>query len=406
MGISIKYIRDRFPILDQEVNGHPLVYFDNAATTQKPIQVIDAISDFYKEYNSNVHRGVHFLSNKATDAVELVRVDLRSFIGANKTEEIIFTSGTTESINLVAQSYGRANLKEGDEVIISEMEHHSNIVPWQLICEEKKATIKVISVTENGELDMVSYKNLLSEKTRIVAVNHVSNTLGTINPIKEICSLAHQNEAVVLVDGAQAMGHYQVNVADLDCDFYAFSAHKMYGPTGVGGLYGKEELLRSMPPYMGGGEMIKSVSFDKTEYNDIPFKFEAGTPQISSIIGFGACLKFWNDLNRTVIENHEAELLAYANDTLSSLTGLKIYGNNEHKAGIISFNVGNIHPYDIGTLLDKMGIAVRTGHHCTEPLMQRFDILGTVRVSFGIYNTKQEVDTFLDALKKVLSMLQ
>ena len=406
MEVSIEDIRKRFPILQQEVNGHPLVYLDNAATTQKPIEVIDAMTKYYKEYNSNVHRGVHFLSNIATEAMEGAREKIQRFIGAQKKEEIIFTSGTTESVNLVAQSFGRSNLIQGDEVIISGMEHHSNIVPWQMICQEKKAQIKVIPVTDKGELDLKTFQNLLSNKTKVVGVNHVSNTLGTINPIKEICDLAHNFDAVVVVDGAQALSHLQVNVSDLDCDFYAFSAHKMYGPTGVGGLYGKAHLLEEMPPFMGGGEMIKSVSFDKTEYNEIPFKFEAGTPPIADIIGFGACIDFWNDLNRKEVEEHETQLLAYASEQLKLIKDLEIFGDNDRKTSIISFNVGNIHPYDIGTLLDKMGVAVRTGHHCTEPLMTKWNIPGTVRASFGIYNTKDEVDALIIALKKALIMLQ
>ena len=404
--MDVQSLRREFPLLDQQVNDHPLIYLDNAATTQKPNLVIEAITDYYKSYNSNVHRGVHFLSAKATQKMEDIREHLQRFIGAEKREEIIFTSGTTEAINLVAFSYGRQNLKKGDEVIISTLEHHSNIVPWQMICDEKGADLKIIPVDDNGELIIEEYEKLLSDKTKIVAVNHVSNTLGTINPIKKIVELAHEHNAVVLVDGAQAMGHMQVDVKDLNCDFYTLSAHKMYGPTGIGALYGKESILKEMPPFMGGGEMIKSVTFEKTTYNDLPYKFEAGTPPVAEIIGFGACLEFWEGIDRSWLEDHEAKILSHVSTELKKIPGMKIYGDNIDKTSILSFNVEGVHPYDLGTLLDQMGIAVRTGHHCTEPLMNRYQIPGTVRASFGMYNTHDEVDSFVAAVKRAIDIIQ
>lgn len=404
--MDVYSLRKRFPLLDQQVNNHPLVYLDNAATTQKPREVIDAIVTYYTSYNSNVHRGVHHLSAKATKVMEDVRNHLVQFVRAKKREEIIFTTGTTQGINLVAHSYGKKFLEQGDEVILSMLEHHSNIVPWQIICEEKGAVIKVIPVDEKGELVMAEYENLLSDKTKIVAVNHVSNTLGTVNPIKKIVEMAHQHQAVVLVDGAQAMGHIEVDVCDLDCDFYAFSAHKMYGPTGIGALYAKEDLLKTMPPFMGGGEMIKEVSFEKTSYNDLPYKFEAGTPPIAEIVGFGACLNFWDGVERKLIEQHEQKLLKEATEQLKSINGLNIYGDHSRKISIISFNIDGIHPYDLGILLDQMGIAVRTGHHCTEPLMKHYEIPGTIRASFGLYNTIEEVGALVSGISKALKLLQ
>ncbi|MEM7161895.1 MAG: cysteine desulfurase [Bacteroidota bacterium] len=402
---QIDTIRSQFPLLHQRVNGSELIYLDNAATTQKPSAVIEAIDHYYRKINSNVHRGVHHLSVQATNASEEARGLVQQLLNARKVEEIIFTSGTTESINLVANSYGRRNLKEGDEVLISTLEHHSNIVPWQLICEEKKATLKVIPINDAGELNLEDYYALLSERTKLVAVNHVSNALGTLNSIKEMCSAAKKVGAVFLVDGAQAVAHLKVDVQDLDCDFYCFSGHKFYGPTGIGVLFGKEDILEEMPPFLGGGEMIKSVTFEKTSFNELPYKFEAGTPAIAQMVGLAEALRFWFSIDHQSLFQYEKELLAYASDSLKEISELKIYGDAKNKLSVISFNVGNIHPFDLGTLLDQMGIAVRTGHHCTEPLMNRFGIPGTVRASFAMYNSFSEVNRLKKAIEKAVDLL-
>lgn len=398
--------RDEFPILHQEVNGRPLVYLDNAATSQKPLSVIESITNYYLGYNANIHRGVHYLANLATEAFESARKKTAAFLGTPDPREIIFTSGTTEAINLVAQTWGRMNVHSGDEILISVMEHHSNIVPWQMLAEEKKAVLKVIPITPEGEWDMEKLDTLITPKTRLVAVNHVSNALGTINPVDIVIEKARRNGAKVLIDGAQAVVHFHVNVKELDCDFYCFSAHKVYGPTGVGVLYGKAELLEAMPPYKGGGEMIRTVSFSGTTYNEIPHKFEAGTPNIEGIIALGAALDFVNTLDAEWARQHENELLQYATERLKSVDGLKIYGESDEKVSVISFLVEGIHPYDLGTLLDQQGIAVRTGHHCTQPLMEFYGIPGTVRASFAIYNTREEIDLLYNALIKAVEMLR
>jgi cysteine desulfurase / selenocysteine lyase len=404
--INVEEIRKEFPILHQKVNGKDLVYFDNAATNQKPKRVIDALVDYYTGYNANIHRGIHTLAEKATKAYEATRETAKNFINAPSSEEIIFTRGVTEGINLVAATYGRAFLKEGDEVIVSTIEHHSNIVPWQLVCEEKKAKLKVIPVTESGELKMEAYKALLSNKTKIVSVNHASNSLGTINPVKEIIRLAHEVGAVVLIDGAQAGAHLNIDVQDLDCDFYCLSSHKMYGPTGVGILYGKRELLEKMPPYHGGGEMIKEVTFEKTTYNDLPYKFEAGTPNIGDVIAFRHAMEFILELGRENISAHEHELLVYATEKVSKLKGVKIIGQAKEKVGVLAFTVEGIHHFDIGQMLDARGIAVRTGHHCTQPLMECFGIEGTVRASFSVYNTKKEIDQLVEGLERIINFMK
>ena len=402
--IDISKIRTQFPILKRQVNGKPLIYFDNAATGQKPLSVIEALKNYYENTNANVHRGVHTLSVEATEQMEFVRRQLANHFNARFAHEIIFTRGTTESINLVANGFAQI-LKKGDEVIISQMEHHSNIVPWQLACEKSGATLKVINITEKGDLDMTSFESLLNNQTKIVAVNHVSNTLGTVNPIKEIVTKAHRFGAAVLIDGAQACAHIQADVQQLDCDFYCISAHKMYGPTGIGMLYGKEEWLNKLPVYQGGGEMIKEVSFDKTTYADLPFKFEAGTPNIADAIAFRKALEFISEMGIDNIATYEQELLDYATHLLETIPEVKLIGTSAHKAAVISFTVNNIHPFDIGSLIDKMGVAVRTGHHCTQPLMKFYDIPGTVRASFSVYNTKEEIDSFIVALKKAIQML-
>lgn len=404
--LNIEKIRNEFPVLHQQVNGKPLIYLDNAATNQKPKRVIKALTDYYEGYNANIHRGIHTLAEKATRAYEDTRLAMQEFIHAKHTEEIIFTRGVTESINLVASSYGRAFLKEGDEVIISGLEHHSNIVPWQIICEEKKALLKIIPVTEIGEMDMEAYAKLLSTRTKIVAVNHASNSLGTINPIKEIIKLAHQVGAVVLIDGAQAAAHLEIDVQELDCDFYCISSHKMYGPTGTGILYGKKELLEKMPPYMGGGEMIKDVTFEKTTYNDLPYKFEAGTPNIADVVALKEAINFINELGKENIAAHESELLSYTNEKLSGLAAVKLIGTSKHKVGVQSFVIEGIHHFDIGQMLDTRGIAVRTGHHCTQPLMERFGIEGTVRASFAVYNTKAEIDQLIEGLGRIIKFMK
>ena len=403
---TIAEIRNDFPILKAEVRGKDLVYLDNGATAQKPSLVIDAINTYYKDYNSNIHRGVHHLSQVATTAYEESRDKLRGFINAPKLEEVIFTKGTTESINIVASCFGRNSLNKGDEVIISSMEHHSNIVPWQMICDEREAVLKVIPINNNGELLMEEYKKLLSDKTKLVAVIHISNTLGTINPVKEIIDLAHQKGALVLLDGAQAVPHIKVDVQDLDCDFYAFSGHKMFGPTGVGILYGKSQYLNDMPPYQGGGDMIKEVTFEKTTYNCLPHKFEAGTPNIVGGIGLGVAVDYMQEVGIDLIHNREEELLTYATEKILQIEGVKIIGEAEHKASVLSFVVKGLHPFDVGTLLDQLGIAVRTGHHCTQPLMDIFKVPGTIRASFAFYNTKEEVDQLISGLKRALPMLR
>lgn len=404
--IDVEKIRKEFPILHQQVNGRDLVYLDNAATNQKPKRVIDALVEYYTGYNANIHRGIHTLAEKATKAYEATRTTAQTFINAPSSEEIIFTRGVTEGINLVAATYGRAFLNEGDEVIVSTIEHHSNIVPWQLICEERKAKLKVIPVNESGELKMESYKSLLSPKTKIVSVNHASNSLGTINPVKEIIRLAHEAGAVVLIDGAQAGAHLNIDVQDLDCDFYVLSSHKMYGPTGTGILYGKRSLLEKMPPYHGGGEMIKDVTFEKTTYNDLPYKFEAGTPNIADVVAYRHAMEFILDLGRENIATHEHELLVYATEKISKLKGVKIVGQAKNKVAVVAFTVEGIHHFDIGQMLDARGIAVRTGHHCTQPLMECFGIEGTVRASFAVYNTKKEVDQLVEGLERIISFMK
>lgn len=394
-------IRRDFPILSQKVNNRPLVYFDNAATTQKPASVIKALVDYYEGYNSNVHRGVHALSQRATTGFENARETIRQFINARYNHEVIYTRGTTESINLVASTWGRQNIKAGDEILISELEHHSNIVPWQLLCEEKNAVLKVLPVLEDGSLDLDAYRTLLNDKTRLLAITHVSNSLGTVNPLKELIELAHANQTLVLVDGAQALSHIKVDVQDLDCDFYAFSAHKVYGPMGIGGLYGKENILDTMPPYQGGGEMIKTVTFEKTLYNELPFKFEAGTPNAGGAIAFAAALDYVSSIGIKTIASYENELCAYATKRLQEKGDIRIIGTAPEKAAVISFLIDKIHPYDAGTILDQMGIAVRTGNHCTQPLMDRFGLLGTIRASLAFYNTKDEVDLLIEGINKV-----
>ncbi len=403
--MDVQKIRDDFPILTQQVNGKPLVYFDNAATSQKPQIVISALDKYYKEINANVHRGVHTLSQLATDAYELTRNKIQHYFNAQHNYEIIFTRGTTESINLVASSF-TSILNEEDEIIISHLEHHSNIVPWQFLCERTGAKLRVIPINEKGELLLSEYEKLLNNKTKIVAVSHVSNTLGTINPIKEIIDKAHRFNAAVLIDGAQAAPHIQADFQALDCDFYCMSAHKMYGPTGIGFLYGKEAWLRKLKPYHGGGEMIKLVTFKKTTYADLPHKFEAGTPNIAAGVAFGTAIDYITKIGIKNIATYEDTLLKYATEKLEQIDGLKIYGTAEKKASVISFNVKNIHPFDIGSIVDKLGIAVRTGHHCTQPIMQFFNIPGTVRASFSFYNTKEEIDVFVAALQKAVAMLQ
>lgn len=398
---SVGEIRKLFPILHQEVNGNPLVYLDNAATTQKPLAVIDALSAYYGLDNSNIHRGAHTLAARATEYYEKTRGTVKEFINAPSEDQIIFTKGTTESINLVAATYGREFLGKGDEIIISTMEHHSNIVPWQMLCQENEAVLKVIPITDTGEIIMEEYEKMLSSKTKLVSVVHVSNALGTVNPIREIIDKAHAIGAKVLVDGAQSTSHLSVDVQLLDCDFLAFSAHKLYGPTGLGVLYGKRELLEVMPPYQGGGEMIKEVDFAGTTYNDIPFKFEAGTPNIADVIAFQKALEFFQVTGRENIHAHEQELLAYATEKLSTIKGFIPVGTAKEKVSVLSFLINGMHPFDVGMMLDAGGIAVRTGHHCTQPLMKRFGIEGTVRASFSVYNTKKEIDTLYQWVSRI-----
>ena len=402
---DVENIREMFPILSRELNDKTLVYLDNAATSQKPQVVIDALSNYYSHYNANIHRGIHTLAEEATAAYESTRVTVKSFINAAFPEEIIFTRGATEGINLVAYTWGRKNIRAGDEIIISGMEHHSNIVPWQILCEERKSILKIIPVTDSGELDMEAYKNLLSSKTKLVSVVHVSNSLGTINPVKEIIDSAHRVGAIVMIDGAQSTVHLDIDVQELNCDFFAFSGHKVYGPTGVGVLYGKKDLLQSMPPFMGGGEMIKEVTFEKTTYADLPYKYEAGTPNIADTVALKSALDFINETGKDAIRKHENDLLRYATSQLEALPGLTIIGTAEEKVSAVSFVIANIHPQDIGVILDNQGIAVRTGHHCTQPLMARFGIPGTVRASFAMYNTKEEIDRLVNGLQKAIKML-
>ncbi len=399
-------IREEFALLNQKINGHSLVYFDNAATTQKPNRVIHALIDYYQCYNANIHRGVHTLAEKATQAFEQTRETARTFIRAKHVEEIVFVRGVTEAINLVASSYGQSFINEGDEIIISALEHHSNIVPWQWVCEKKKAKLSIIPINDQGEIEMDEFRRLLSARTKLLAVNHASNSLGTLNPVKEMIRLAHARGAVVLVDGAQTCGHLDIDVQDLDCDFYCLSAHKMYGPTGAGVLYGRKELLEKMPPYQGGGEMIREVTFTKTTYNDLPYKFEAGTPSIADVIAFRHAMEFILELGRENIAGHEQELLLYASGKVAALPYVKIIGNAKEKVGVLSFVVDDIHPFDIGQMLDARGIAVRTGHHCTQPLMERLRINGTVRASFAVYNTVAEINELVNGLTRIINFLK
>ncbi|MFZ4679637.1 MAG: aminotransferase class V-fold PLP-dependent enzyme [Flavobacterium sp.] len=402
--LDIQKIRADFPILSQQVNGKPLVYFDNGATSQKPQVVINAISKYYKEINANIHRGVHTLSQLATDAYEESRGKIQKHINAKNAYEVLFTSGTTHAINAVANGFASL-LKAGDEVLVSALEHHSNIVPWQMLCEKTGATLRVIPMNENGELVISEYDKLLSDKTKLVTVNHISNALGTINPIKYMIDKAHEVGAAILIDGAQAVPHLKPDVQALDCDFYVFSGHKTCGPTGIGILYGKEEWLRKLPPYQGGGEMIATVSFEKTTYADLPHKFEAGTPNIEGGIVLGTAIDYLNEIGFDNIAKYENELLEYATEKLLQIVGLKIYGTAKEKTSVISFNIDGIHPYDIGTIIDKLGIAVRTGHHCAQPIMDFYKIPGTIRASFAFYNTKEEIDLMIEALKKAQMML-
>tara|TARA_B100001029_G_scaffold144509_1_gene124545 strand:+ start:164 stop:1384 length:1221 start_codon:yes stop_codon:yes gene_type:complete len=396
-------IRDQFPILNKKINNHQLVYFDNAATTQKPKNVINAINEYYSEYNANIHRGIHTLAEKATNEYEKTRKSVSQFINSKSEKEIIFTRGTTEGINLIASSFVKNFLKKEDEIIISEMEHHSNIVPWQMICEENGIVLKTINVLENGEIDLDNFKELINDKTKFLSIVHTSNTLGTVNPIKQIIEICKKNNITTMVDGAQASAHSKINVQDLNCDFFVLSAHKMYGPTGVGIVYGKEEILEKMPPYMGGGEMIKEVNFQKTTYNELPYKFEAGTPNIGDVIGFNKALNFISDIGFDNISSYEKKLKDYASNSLNKIDGLKILGNSKNKIGIFSFTLKKVHYYDLGLLLDSKGIAIRTGHHCTQPLMDKFNLEGTARVSLAIYNTKEEIDYFVEKIKKLIN---
>ncbi|MGB3586167.1 MAG: cysteine desulfurase [Tunicatimonas sp.] len=403
--LDIQKVRQDFPILHQEVNGRPLVYLDNAATTQKPQIVVNALTHYYERDNANIHRGVHTLAERATVAYEETRQAVHRFINSNEPEEIVFTKGTTDGINLVASTFGRTNLKEGDDIIISAMEHHSNIVPWQMLCEEKGANLKVIPVNDRGEIELDEYKKLLSERTKLVSVVYVSNSLGTINPVEEIIELAHKQGAAVLLDGAQSTAYLDIDVQALNCDFYVFSGHKTFGPTGVGALYGKRRHLEKMPPYQGGGEMISSVSFEKTTYNDIPYKFEAGTPNIADVVALKAAIEYINQLGKPAMRAHEEELLEYGHQRLGEIPGLRMIGTAEKKMNVISFVFDDIFHFDVGQMLDARGIAVRTGHHCTEPLMSRFGLEGTVRASFAVYNTKEEIDQLDEGLQRIVKMM-
>lgn len=405
--LDVVQVRRDFPILERTVHDRPLVYLDNAATSQTPRQVIETLDHYYRHYNANIHRGLHTLADEATAAYEGVREIVRSFIGAGDRREIVFTRGTTEAINLVANSWGRANLKPGDEILISQLEHHSNIVPWQLLAAQLELTIRVIPVDERGALDMAAYRELFSERTRLVAVNHVSNAFGTINPVRDMAAIAHAHGALIMVDGAQAVPHEAVDVRDLDADFYAFSAHKVYGPTGVGALYGKAELLEAMPPWQGGGEMIRTVSFDAgTSYAEVPHKFEAGTPPIAGVIAMGRALEWVNGIGVGLIGAWEQQLLAHANEQMASIDGLRILGTAPHKAGVISFVVDGAHAQDIGLLVDQLGVAIRTGNHCAQPLLQHFGVEATCRASFAAYNTPEEIDIFVEALQRVIAMVR
>ena len=401
INFPIDSIRKDFPILGKKINNNDIVYFDNAATTQKPNAVINAISDYYKNYNANIHRGVHSLAEKATTEFENTRKSVKEFINAKSEREIIFTRGATEGINLVSTSFGKEYFNEGDEIIISEMEHHSNIIPWQMISKEKGLLLKTINVKENGEIDLEDFNNLISSKTKFVSIVHISNTLGTVNPVKEIVNICNKNNITCLVDGAQASAHTKIDVQDINCDFYVFSAHKMYGPTGVGIVYGKEELLEKMPPYMGGGEMIKDVKFETTTYNDLPHKFEAGTPNIGDVIGFNESIKYLEKIGRNNIEKYESFLRDYANQKLNNVENLNIIGNSKNKIGIFSFTIDKIHYYDLGLLLDAKGIAIRTGHHCTQPLIEKFNLDGTARLSLAFYNNIEEIDYFINSIEKL-----
>jgi len=404
--LDIQAIREQFPILHQEVNGRPLVYFDNAATTQKPSSVIETLKKYYEHDNANIHRGIHTLAERATSAFEETRKAVQHFIGAREAEEVVFTKGTTDSINLVANTYGRMQLQPVDEILISAMEHHSNIVPWQMLCETTGAQLRVIPVNERGEIQMDEYQSLLSEKTKIVSVVYASNSLGTINPVEEIIDRAHEQGAIVLLDGAQAVAHLEVDVQQLNCDFFVFSAHKMYGPTGTGILYGKRRLLEKMPPYQGGGEMISNVSFEKTTYNDIPYKFEAGTPNIADVVAFREAIYFVQNLNKAQIHRHEQQVLEYAHAQLEQIPGLEIIGTAANKVSVVSFVIEGMFHFDVGQMLDARGVAIRTGHHCTQPLMERFGIEGTARASFSVYNTKEEVDTMVEGISKIVKMMR
>lgn len=404
MEFDINKIRQDFPILQQIIYGKPLVYFDNAATTQKPKVVIDTVSKYYYEENANIHRGVHYLSNKATESFEIARKNIQKYINAENSHEIIFTKGTTDSINLVASSFGSKFISKDDEILISVMEHHSNIVPWQILCEEKKAKLRVIPINEKGEIIFDAFEELLNEKTKLVAITHVSNALGTINPVKEIISKAHEKNIPVLIDGAQSIPHLKVDIKELDCDFYCFSGHKVYAPMGIGVLYGKEKFLEEMPPYQSGGEMIKNVTFEKTTFNELPFKFEAGTPNVGGVLGLDTTFKYLNKIGRENIEVYENELLNYATEELQKIDGLRFIGTAKHKTSVISFLIGDIHPYDAGIIIDKMGVAIRTGHHCAQPVMDWFKIPGTIRASFAFYNTKDEIDRLIEAILQVIKM--
>jgi len=398
--------KEDFKILNQKIYNRPLVYFDNAATTQKPQVVIDALSDYYETINSNIHRGVHYLSQRATDEFESARNKVKAFINAPNSYEVIFTRGTTESINMIAYSFGRTFLSEGDEVILSEMEHHSNIVPWQIVCEEKKAVIKVLPMDENGVLEIDKLEALISPKTKIIAVTHISNALGTINPVEKIIEIAHQHDIPVMIDGAQAVSHLKVDVQAMDCDFYCFSGHKMYAPMGIGVMFGKEKWLNKMPPFLGGGEMIKQVTFEKTTYNDLPFKFEAGTPSVGDVIGLKKAIEYIENIGIDKIASYENELLQYGTEKLLNIPGVKIIGTAPDKAAIISFLIDKIHPYDAGVIIDHLGVAVRTGHHCAQPIMDKLAIPGTIRASFALYNSKEEIDILVAAVLKAKEMLE
>lgn len=403
--VNIDAIRKDFPILNTRINGKSLVYLDNAATTQKPQVVMDALENYYGKTNSNIHRGIHYLAEKATTAFEESREAVRAFLNAKSTQEIIFTYGTTDGLNLLSNSLGLYGLKKGDEILISTMEHHSNIVPWQMIAEKTGAVVQVIPIFDNGELDFEAFESMLTEKTKVVSVVHVSNALGTVNPIKKMIDAAHRLGAKVIVDGAQATSHFSIDVQELDCDFYVFSAHKLFGPTGMGVLYGKKEWLDALPPWRGGGEMIKEVTFEKTTYNELPYKFEAGTPNIADVITMKAAMDYFNSLDKMQVQIHENELLHYATESLEDIGGINFVGQAKDKVSVLSFNINGVHPQDVGVILDQQGIAVRTGHHCTQPLMKRFNIPGTVRASFSVYNTKEEVDRLAEGIKKVKKLL-